>query len=365
MKILVCMVAMMFISACQPTAPESELNRLLRAQDQQPFAPVLANQIGTPKQELATRSAQRMEWWYFTGNLQSDQGRQFGYQLTFFRFATAPGQHLMMGHYAISDIDHQVFYSQERFARWEPQWGGQSLGQITSNPLQLAIDHWQIQQLAVDQFDFALSASVSEAPATSLQLQLRAIAPAILQGDNGYSQKSSEANNASMYFSLPRLQTSGEIFVAGERHQVTGLSWFDREASSSQLGSQQRGWRWFALHLDDGTDLMLYGLIDKSGAFDRFSAGSLQRPGQPPMMLKASDFVLTPKRIATMSDGQRFATEWSVQLPEQHIALQVQAAFDQQYWQQSSFPYWEGAVTIKGTHGGRGYLEMTGGEGLN
>jgi len=29
----------------------------------------------------------RSEWWYFTGNLKNPQGRQFGYELTFFRFA--------------------------------------------------------------------------------------------------------------------------------------------------------------------------------------------------------------------------------------------------------------------------------------
>ena len=32
----------------------------------------------------------RTEWWYFTGNLSADDGRHYGYQLTFFRVALVP-----------------------------------------------------------------------------------------------------------------------------------------------------------------------------------------------------------------------------------------------------------------------------------
>jgi predicted secreted hydrolase len=335
----------------------SDLTALLRGADQSQFPAVRPDQIGTPLQELTARTAQRMEWWYFTGNLQSTTGRQFGYQLTIFRFAIQPGQHALMGHYAISDLDREQFYTQERFAHWD-----QRLGQIEDTPLRLALDHWQINQTSTDQFDFALAASNTEAPATSLQLKLSATAPAIAQGVAGFSQKSSLANNASMYFSVPRLATSGEIVVDGQRHQVSGLSWLDREASSSQLGSQQTGWRWFALHLDDGTDLMVYGLVNQDGGFDRFSSGSLRRTRQSAEILQANDFVLTPLRNATMPDGERFATEWSINIAKHQIAITVQAVFDQQYWQRASFPYWEGAVRVSGSHTGNGYLEMTGGE---
>jgi predicted secreted hydrolase len=372
MAILSFVFSVLLIRSCaddqKPLDPSgSDLTMLLRGADPSQFPAqfpsVLPDQIGTPLQELAARPKQRMEWWYFTGNLQSTSGRQFGYQLTIFRFAIQPGQHALMGHYAISDLDLKRFYAQERFAHWD-----QRLGRIESSPLRLELDHWQINQTAADQFDFALVASNTEAPATSLQLKLSATAPAIAQGVAGFSQKSSLANNASMYFSVPRLATSGEIIVEGQRHQVSGLSWLDREASSSQLGSQQTGWRWFALHLDDGTDLMVYGLVNQLGGFDQFSSGSLRRAARTgadtraPIILQANDFVLKPMRIATMADGQRFATEWSINIAKHQIAITVQAAFDQQYWQGASFPYWEGAVRVSGSHIGTGYLEMTGGE---
>ena len=42
----------------------------------------------------------------------------------------------------------------------------------------------------------------------------------------------------------------------------------DREWSTSVLGEAYRGWDWFALHLDDGRDLMLYQLRRVDGRTD-------------------------------------------------------------------------------------------------
>ena len=58
----------------------------------------------------------RIEWWYYTGNLESENGRRFGYQLTFFRTGlhkqpTNPSKwavrDLYTAHFAISDIGNQ------------------------------------------------------------------------------------------------------------------------------------------------------------------------------------------------------------------------------------------------------------------
>ena len=67
------------------------------------------------------------EWWYLTGNLESDDGRRFGYQLTLFRVGLRPGEaaqdsdwrsnQLYMGHLAVSDIAGARHHSAERFAR--------------------------------------------------------------------------------------------------------------------------------------------------------------------------------------------------------------------------------------------------------
>ncbi len=44
----------------------------------------------------------RTEWWYYTGNLRAPDGHRFGFELTFFRFATATPEQ------AARDVDESV-----------------------------------------------------------------------------------------------------------------------------------------------------------------------------------------------------------------------------------------------------------------
>ena len=62
----------------------------------------------------------RLEWWYYTGNLHSESGHRYGFQLTFFRNRISPPgaekkwpsqpsawrtSQLYLAHAAVSDID--------------------------------------------------------------------------------------------------------------------------------------------------------------------------------------------------------------------------------------------------------------------
>ena len=63
----------------------------------------------------------RFEWWYYTGNLESEKGRRFGYQLTFFRVGLEGNKpirnpskwkidHIYFAHMTVSDIQNEKFY---------------------------------------------------------------------------------------------------------------------------------------------------------------------------------------------------------------------------------------------------------------
>ena len=102
----------------------------------------------------------------------------------------------------------------------------------------------------------------------------------MLQGENGLSRKS--AVTASYYYSMPRLSTTGTVRVDNDDYHVNGYSWLDHEFSTSALASDQVGWDWFALHLDDGKDIMLYTIRRDDGTNDPYSSGSLVlRRSQP------------------------------------------------------------------------------------
>ena len=69
----------------------------------------------------------RNEWWYVTGNLDSDRDRRFGFELTFFRFALTPfvpesdsswrTNQVYIAHLALTDADRSPPKSMPRVAK--------------------------------------------------------------------------------------------------------------------------------------------------------------------------------------------------------------------------------------------------------
>jgi predicted secreted hydrolase len=64
----------------------------------------------------------RVQWWYFTGHLSDGEGREYGYELTFFVLGVQKREYksrfgvnnIYVSHFAISDIANHKFYFTER-----------------------------------------------------------------------------------------------------------------------------------------------------------------------------------------------------------------------------------------------------------
>jgi predicted secreted hydrolase len=318
----------------------------------------------------------RTEWWYATGTLRATDGsgRRFGYQFTVFRTALAPdtGQaprasgwatrQLYMAHVTLSDLSRGRFYHRETFQR-----GALELAGAQADPLRV----W----LGPNELRRGEGPGVGGAPPLVLHaeteggvryaLALRPLKPPVLQGDRGLSPKGPEPGNASFYYSLTRLATAGTVTVGGEAVPVEGRSWLDREWSTSALGEGLVGWDWFALHLDDGRDLMLYRLRRADGTADRFSKATLVAPDGTARRLDAGQFALEPEGEWASPRGGTYPARWRVRLPSENLDLRVTPALADQELARATICYWEGAVEVEGTDGGRpvagrGYLEMTG-----
>jgi predicted secreted hydrolase len=302
------------------------------------------------------------EWWYFTGNLQSDQGQAFGYQFTLFRVGLKPGKpepdsqwrahQVYMGHLALSDIDAAEHLSAERFSRAAAGLAGASL-----QPVRIWLGPWVIQGGGQDLFPLKLRAA---AEAFSIDMTIeRGGSPLVLQGEQGLSQKGPEPGNASYYYSMTRLPTSGKVQVDDHSFDVEGYSWFDREWSSSALSKDQAGWDWFALQLDDGRDLMFYQMRDKQGKAQSYSRGVLVESSGRVHELSLENTQLEALRSWKNADGVEYPIQWSLVIPEYAIDLVIEAAFDDQEMRHTVH-YWEGAVRVTGSHKGKGYLELSG-----
>ena len=203
-------------------------------------------------------------------------------------------------------------------------------------------------------------------PQVGLSLNLRQTRPPILHGDRGLSQKGPESGNATYYYSLVGLETTGDITINGKTVGVSGISWMDHEFGTSFLGEGFVGWDWFSLQLENDTTLMLYCLRRSDQSCDpQTFEGTLVYSDGWQLRVRKTDFTLTPTRQWTsLESGATYPSGWHITFPELKITLQVEPLIPNQEFR-ASFTYWEGAVQVHGqidgaAVDGRGYVELTG-----
>lgn len=198
----------------------------------------------------------------------------------------------------------------------------------------------------------------------AIDLVLSPLKPVILNGERGLSQKSAEPGNASYYYSVSRLDTTGTVMVDGEAVDVRGLSWLDREWGSSALSPGQEGWDWFALQLSDGTDLMFYTLRQAGGRRDPHSSGTWIDADGVSERLSADDVSIEVTGTWVSRSGVRYPAGWRIVIPDRSLDLAVTPVVADQELV-TNVRYWEGAVDVSGSMDarpltGRGYVELTG-----
>ena len=315
--------------------------------------------------------AYRTEWWYYTGNLKSAAGRHFGFQLTFFRTAlNAPSdragrasawgtQDVYMAHFALSDVADRRFHAFQRLSRTALGLAGASAA-----PFRVWLEDWSVTGETSPGQPVSMQLSAEEQD-VALDLRLVSDKPVVLHGRNGLSQKGAAVGQASYYYSLTRLRSTGIIRLGDEVFQVQGLSWMDREWSTSVLSDDLRGWDWFALQLTNGQELMVYQIRRQSGELHPLSSGTLVAVDGTPRTLTSADFQIEVLQTwQSPTDGTAYPAQWRVRIPGEALELTITPYLADQEMH-TLIRYWEGAVRAQGTVQGRplegdGYVELTG-----
>jgi predicted secreted hydrolase len=304
------------------------------------------------------------EWWYYTGNLRSGDGQRFGFELTFFRSALrlpASAQDLTvawrpdqiyLAHLALTDLDGQVFYHEDRINRAGPGIAGADLSQQ-----RLWNGNWSVSWSGTDQQLQAVTDQLG------LFLKLHPTKPLVINGQDGISVKGPQPGEASHYISFPRLQASGRLEWQGKGFAVSGIAWMDHEFFTETQDGTLEGWDWFSIQLNNNQELMLYRLRRKSASPDRFSSGTYIDGEGKAHFLDASKFTLQPG-----STWHKYPMDWKINVPSLGLTLVEHTLVENQKLlsRTGTTPsYWEGAVTYGGEMKqqpvkGVGYLEMTG-----
>jgi predicted secreted hydrolase len=317
----------------------------------------------------------RTEWWYWTGNLKSETGRRFGFQLTFFRHQLTPfggtsawpdppsawrSRQIYLGHAALSDMAGKRHFQTERAVRQALGLGGW----VRWGPdITLFLRNWYAVILPDAHRLHA------EGDAFDFTLEMKPVKGPVRHGIDGYSRKGATPERASCYYSFSRLETTGTVTVGGKSFEVEGESWMDHEFSTAPLEPGTLGWDWFSIQLADKTEIMIYLLRQKDGELSPASSGTYIDASGALRHLERGYFQVVAKESwKSPRSGAVYPQRWSISIPLLGIDLELSANLADQEMRTAGttgVTYWEGSVAVKGTKGstpveGHGYVEMTG-----
>lgn len=367
-RLFLILVVVVGLVACAPGTPQASESLNINPTPMPGFKQVDGSRPLTFPQDLGPHEDFSTEWWYYTGNLETNEGRRFGFELTIFRVGLLPptvkvpadskwySRSVYYAHFAMSDIGEDRFYAFERYSRPGPGLAG-----AQASPYRVWLDDWSIADNGKNSYRLQ-----AEQEGISLDLALTDEMGIVLHGQNGYTRGGEGATNAAYYYSQPRLQADGTVSLNGKSYSVHGLAWKDHEFSSGILDKNQVGWDWFSLQFENGTALMLYQLRQRDGDISASSSGTFILADGKPQAMQKSDFEISILDTWRSPHSQGvYPSHWKVHLKQPDCELEVRPWMADQELHFPAVTYWEGAVHFEGTCNGQpargnGYVELTG-----
>jgi len=269
------------------------------------------------------------EWWYFNGHLFAG-GREYGYELTFFRGTRA----IYFIHAALTDVQAQKHPFVRRYMK---------LGEASCREKNLDVTYGS-SWARVDQNGKVNVAF--DVPGNRVNLTLESHRAPMMVNGNGVIKM--PEGGTSKYYSFTRMRTTGTIETAGgAQSTVTGLSWFDHQWGNFVV--LLRPWDWFAFQMEDGTDYNLFSFRAVLGYQTRACANALKPDGSLQvsnrMQLARTAWWKSPRT------GDNFVTAWKVTIPDRNEVFDVTTPAPDQEMHRVGLtdlppPYWEGTVNV-------------------
>ncbi len=327
--------------------------------------------IVLPRDLFAHKNAQT-EWWYYTGHAKSDSGRHFGFELVFFKrrtdldkFGNVPlrllGNPIYFAHFAVTEQETKSFrYSHRKSANGlldDP-------ASASEKHYHLRLGDWSVRE---SHGNHVLRASIGND--LLFEASLKPVKPVVLNGKKKDGVSFKDEGQASRYFSYTRMELDGDITSNGETEHFTGSAWMDREFGTWTPTEKQKGWDWFSIQLDEGTDIMVYQLRDSRNNVSDYSAGVFVEKDGTYEHLPYPDFHVTPTGDwKSENSGATYPSGWNIEIPSRGVSLSVTPVVRNQELDTrgtTMIVYWEGACLVAGNVGGNdvtgnAYVELVG-----
>lgn len=292
--------------------------------------------------------SQDVQWWYWTGHLETTDGRRFGFEVVFFAFRNFGFFWDQLAQGAITDVDGNQF----RFSEYL---------------------HFGLPRRPKDRFDLSAGPKGklqakggggkdhlhSEIGNFVLDLDLQETkAPVLHYGGGPHPYY---FGGYTYYYSRVNMATTGTLTIDGVSYQVKGSSWFDRQYGEL-LQAITQGWQWFAIELDDNRQIMLYDLLGKGAGVER--AGSITDSVGHTRDLGADDFSV--EKLGSWHSphtGTTYPMGWRIRVDGMELLIEP-LVLDQELCAKHGLwigpEYWEGACSVKGGALGKAYVELNG-----
>jgi len=297
----------------------------------------------------------RLEWWYHSGHLESESGREFGFHFVVFKADDGLNEPNIVSQLGIIDVETGEHYESARAEA--------GMRQINRGAMTIGIADWVYGLHPVEGgHSFAAKSEY-----IGLTLDLEAVAPVMLHNKIGWLPTEL---GSTYYYSWPRQEASGELTLNGETFQVTGTGWFDHQWGDFFVLGKPAGWQWFAVQLDDGGSLMITQSRGINGEIVETYGTYMSAGGSVQYLQEEADGIgLTALGEWTSAEsGAAYPSGWSLAIDSLSMNLIINpVASDQEV--QSGLPaastYWEGKASVSGQQNGvsiigNAYVELSG-----
>jgi predicted secreted hydrolase len=326
------------------------------------------------------------EWWYYTGHLVADDGRRFGFEAVVFRAERGSVPTAWASHLALTDESGARFaYAQrseigtqvDRSPRgddgqptgFDLQVGGLNPDLVAAGAPAVA-EPWRLAGAdGIDQIEAALTVEEAAAAGASfgLSLDLRSTKPPALHDDDGFVDFGPAGS--SYYYSRTRMAATGALMLDGERLEVEGIAWFDHQWGD--FVSVGGGWDWFAINLEDGTDITISVVFGPEGQ-GATQSGTVVDPEGSVRYLRHQDLAMFATGAWTSENtGRVYPMNWHIEIPSERLRIDLVPTMEDQELDARATTgviYWEGSHTVGAVRGefpsptilaGEAYVEMT------
>ncbi len=303
-----------------------------------------------------------IEWWYYNGHLESENGREFSFHFVIFSTKTDQGTTaIRFGQAGITDVA-----GDEHFHLSSSTIVDDSVAAESTDAARLSISLTEFQ-LTIDADGKHKLSAVDPRTRTEIHLESEVPNDVMLHSGKGWMDW---PFGWTYYYSYPKVRAEGRLIANDETFDVSGEIWFDHQWGDFFVVGNPAGWQWFALHLDDGRSVMV---SEVRGAYGEVvgTDATVIRPGEPQIVFDDDDGIdiKVLDHWTSPNTGGTYPSKWRLALPDAGMdVILVPSTPDQEIppipFGNQAAAYWEGSVDVvdatTGASSGRGFVELSG-----